>query len=312
MGIIGLGHMGGYHASICLNNPGIKLMGIADPHPENWAKIKDESVIKTNNFLEWIDTVDAVIIAVPSRAHYTVAKECLSRGKHILIEKPITKSLAEARELFDLAHQKNLTLHVGHVERFNGAVQELKKIIDAPYLIEAHRIGPFAPRVQRDTVVLDLMIHDVDLILNLVNSPVKQVNVVGSVVKSQLCDIATAQIEFENGSLAHIVSSRASQIKKRVMSIHQADAFIELDFTTQDLSIHRHASSSAKVNDQEVRYRQEGTIERLFVYKDNPLKLEIEHFIRSIQTGNNRTQADQDLTALAVTLTIEEAVTKVL
>lgn len=312
IGIVGLGHMGGYHANICLNNPLLQLIGIADPHPENWTKIKSDTVVKTNNFLDWIDAVDAVIIAVPSRAHYTVAKECLLRGKHILIEKPLTKSLAEAQELFEFAHQKNLTLHVGHVERFNGAVQELKKIIDAPYLIEAHRIGPFAARVQRDTVILDLMIHDVDLILNLVNSPVRNVNVIGNVIKSQLCDIATAQIEFENGALAHIVSSRASQIKKRVMSIHQADAFIELDFTTQDISIHRHASSSSRVGEHEVRYRQEETIERLFVYKDNPLKLEIDHFINSIKTGHNRTQAELDLAALAVTITIENAVTKVI
>jgi predicted dehydrogenase len=232
---------------------------------------------------------------------------CLQHGKHVLLEKPITKNIDQAKELFDIALQKNLTLHAGHVERFNGAVQELKKIIHEPYLIESHRIGPFTSRAVNETVVLDLMIHDLDIISSLVKSPVKKFDVVDRTVKSSLSDIATVHIEFENGTLANIVSSRISHVKKRMMAIHQKNAFFQLDFTTQDIFIHRHTSTSVKVGHNQLRYKQEGTVERLFVYKENPLKQEIEYFLKSIETGKNRTFAKQDLDALKLTLEIEKA-----
>lgn len=308
LGIIGLGHMGGFHANIASQLPNVQLIGVSDPVKKNLEKIKLKECIKSTDYAMWIDQVDAVIIAVPTNLHFTIAKDCLLKNKHILIEKPLTKTLAQAEELFALAHDRNLGLHVGHVERFNGAVQELKKVVNKPYFIESHRVGPFAPRVQNDTVILDLMIHDLDIILNLVGSPVVSFSVLGKTLKSELCDIATVQLFFENGAIAHLVSSRASQIKKRTMVIHQDDAFIELDFTTQDILIHRHAASSIKVGNNELHYRQEGTIERIFVYKENPLKAEIEHFINAIKTGNKLIQPAQDLEALALTLALEKTV----
>ena len=308
IGIIGLGHMGGYHASACSTIPAIKLVGVADPNEQNWDKVRSRDIIKTKDFKELLHAVDGFIIAVPTYLHYEVAKECLENKKHILLEKPITKDISQARELFDIAAKNSVVLHTGHVERFNGALQEIKKIVHKPYLIESHRIGPFTPRIQHDTVVLDLMIHDLDIIANIVNSPVKTLNVVSNTIKSNLSDIAVVQIQFENGILANIISSRASQVKKRTMCIHQEKEFIQLDFTTQDIFIHRHTTASVKIGHNQLTYKQAGTVERLFVYKENPLKLEIEHFIRSIMTGENKIAPEKDLEALKLSLEIEQSI----
>ncbi|MBU1008233.1 Gfo/Idh/MocA family oxidoreductase [Candidatus Dependentiae bacterium] len=307
LGIIGLGHMGAYHASVCATIPTIELVAIADPNEKNWAKVRSGKVEKTKSFRDWIDNVDGVIIAVPTSLHYEVAKTCLERNKHLLLEKPLTKNLDQAKDLFAIASSRNLTLHAGHVERFNGAVQELKKLIHKPYLIESHRIGPFAARAVNETVVLDLMIHDLDIISNLVNAPVAKIHVIENKIKSNLSDIAAVQIQFENQTLANIISSRISHIKRRTMCIHQEGAFIELNFTTQDISIHRHTTASVNIGHNQMKYKQEATVEQLFVYKDNPLKLEIEHFVQSIKTGKNRTNATKDLDALRLTLEIEKA-----
>ena len=130
LGIIGLGRMGGYHASVSQLIPNINLVGIADPNESNWSKIKYSKTIKTSNYLDWIDNVDGVIIAVPTNMHFAIAKNCLLKNKHVLLEKPLTKTVEQATELFELAKEKKLALHVGHVERFNGAIQELKKKCD--------------------------------------------------------------------------------------------------------------------------------------------------------------------------------------
>ncbi len=306
LGVIGLGHMGGYHASIVNSLSQAQLFAVADPSESNWQKVKAAHVIKSQDFRSWIDSVDGVIIAVPTAFHYEVAKECLARGKHVLLEKPLTNNVDHAQELVDLAQRYKKALHVGHVERFNGAIQELKKIINQPLLIECHRMGPFAQRVQKDSVVLDLMIHDIDLVLGIVNSPVKKISAHGTKVYTDSCDIASVQLTFENGAVATIVSSRASQVKRRSMSVHQKTEYINLDFTIQDLSIHRHASSSVQLGTDQLKYRQEASIEHVFVYKDNPLKLEIEHFVNTVKTGENLVQPTQELAALQITFDIEK------
>jgi predicted dehydrogenase len=306
LGVIGLGHMGGYHASVCQQSPNIQLIAASDCNENNFQKIKDRAIITTQDFHQWLDKVDGVIIAVATEAHYEIAKSCLLNGKHVLLEKPLTKTLAQAKELFVIAQQKNLTLHVGHVERFNGPVQELKKIINEPFFIECHRMGPFVARVANDSVVLDLMIHDLDIVLNFVASPIKNINAIGKKVFSNNCDIASVQIYFENAVIAHLFSSRASQIKARTMAIHQKNEFIQLDFTTQDLLIHRHSSSSVQVGADQLKYKQESLIERLFVHKDNPLKQEVEFFASAIKTGNNRLNPEQDLPALEIAFKIEQ------
>ncbi|KKP24713.1 MAG: Oxidoreductase [candidate division TM6 bacterium GW2011_GWF2_28_16] len=308
IGIIGLGHMGNYHASASTIAQNVNLVAVADPNEANFAKIKSGNIKKFLNYQDMLDLVDAVIIAVPTELHHKIAKDCLLAGKHVLVEKPITKNIEQAQELFNIAQEKNLALHIGHVERFNGAVQELKKIINNPYLIECHRIGPFAPRVQNDSVVLDLMIHDIDLVLNIIDSEIEQANIISQKINSQLADLAVVQIKFKNNTMANITASRASQIKERTMCIHQKDAFIKLDFTTQDIFIHRHTSDSVIVGVNQLQYKQEATIERLFVFKDNPLKQEIEYFINSIKTGQKLNNAKNDINALKLTLTLDAQV----
>jgi len=305
LGIIGLGHMGNFHYSVSQMLPNIKLIGVADTVAKNLSQVKLPKIQKSNNYKDWIDKVDAVIIAVPTKLHYKIAKDCLIHGKHVLLEKPLTKNLKEAEELFDIAKKNNLSLHVGHIERFNGAVQELKKIVNKPYLIESQRIGPFSSRVQNDSVTLDLMIHDLDIILDLVNSPVEEMNMIGSKIKTKTGDIAVVQLRFKNGVLANIVSSRVAQIKKRMMSVHQKDSFIQLDFSTQDIYIHSQTTDSVKVGSKQMKYKQEGNIQRLFVYKENPLKIEVDHFIKSIKTGKKARNTKQDMKALELALELE-------
>ena len=306
IGVIGVGHMGGYHASICASLPSVELVGIADHNKENLAKIPSPSVIKTKDYHLWLKQVDAVIIATPTQMHHAIAKECLLAGKHTLIEKPLTKTVEEAKELFKIAREKKLCLHVGHVERFNAAVQQLKKIVHEPYLIESHRVGPFSPRPAKDSVVLDLMIHDLDIILSLVDSPIKTINALGAKIRTGLADIVTLQILFENGVMANLISSRASHIKKRSMSVHQKNNYLKLDFTTQDIAIHSHSTDSFKIGKDQMRYKQQGTVERLFVFKDNPLKLEIENFVNSCVSGTDLIDAQQDIQALKVAFQIDE------
>jgi len=308
IGIIGTGHMGSYHVSSCLSIKDVDLVGISDLDEKKLKKIKSSKVKKTKDFREWLPKVDGVIIAVPTNYHYEVSKECLEKGKHVLVEKPLTKNFSQAKELFEIAAKNNVALHVGHVERFNGAVQELKNIIDKPYFIEAHRLGPFVPRVQSDSVVLDLMIHDLDIVLDLVDSKVESVNFIGNKIKSNLSDVAVVQLKFENGVCANLVSSRISHVKKRSMSVHQKNSFIKLDFTTQSISLHHNPSDSVKVGRNQLEYRQGGTVERLFVYKDNPLTLEIKNFVKSIKTGKNKIDSKKDLEALRLALEIESKI----
>src|SRR5205814_7777055 len=150
-------------------------------------------------------------VAVPTDRHFEVARDLLEAGAHVLVEKPMTPSLEEAKELFRVARQHNRALHVGHVERFNGAVQELRKIVDRPILIESRRLGPFVPRVQKDTVVMDLMIHDLDIVLALVDAPPRRLGAFGAAVVSDAIDVATVQVAFESGTIATITASRATE-----------------------------------------------------------------------------------------------------
>ena len=187
-----------------------------------------------------------------------------------------------------LAEKKNLTLHIGHVERFNGAVQELHKIVTAPIFVESRRMGPFAERIKDDGVVLDIMIHDIDIVLNLINSKVIETNVLGASVFSKKDDLVNAQLRFENGCIANIIASRASQNKVRTLSITQPDSYVILDYTEQEIYVHRKSSSEHVLTRDSLRYKQESLVERIFVHKDNPLKLEIKHFLDCAANGSPR------------------------
>jgi predicted dehydrogenase len=225
------------------------------------------------------------------------------------VEKPITPTLEEARELYAIARRAGAVLHVGHVERFNGAVQALKEIVEHPLLVESRRLGPFAPRVQKDSVVMDLMIHDIDIVLGLVDAVPRRVAAAGSSVDSAVADVANVQVWFDSGTIATITASRATEEKIRTLAITQPDAYIFLDYTDQDIQIHRRAAQEYTLNRESIRYRQASFIEHLRVHKENPLKLEILHLLRAhraLRAGQAVALAEaEDLRSLAMALEID-------
>lgn len=311
-GVVGVGQMGQYHVGVYSELFNVELIGIADCDYDRATAIAER--YNTTPFTDYralLGAVDVVSIAVPTSLHYPVARAFLESGVHVLLEKPMAHTMEEARELFRLAERHGVVLQIGHVERFNGAVQELKKIVHNPWLIESRRLGPFVPRIKEDGVILDVMIHDIDIILNLVQSPVRQMHAVGKAIYTQHEDLANVQICFQNGCIANIVASRATEIKVRTMAITQRDAYIVLDYTDQDIRVHRQASSEHMITRGALRYKQESLIERIFVHKDNPLKLEIKHLIDCATQGALRVvSVDEELRSLQVALQVLELLEK--
>ena len=287
IGVVGVGKMGEYHVGVLSDMREVELVGIVDSDQKR-AKIVSERY-KTSNYKDYKDLfkkIDAVVVAVPTSMHYSIGKEFIEAGIHTLLEKPCTDDLGQAEELFDIAAKKNVTLHIGHVERFNGAVQELFKIVKDPIYIECRRMSPFSSRIKDDGVVLDIMIHDIDIVLNLVESDVANINVIGNSVFSKRDDVVNAQIEFKNGCLANLLASRVSQNKVRTLEVTQKESSILLDYTEQEIFVHRQSSSESQLSPGSLRYKQESLVERIFVHKDNPLKLELKHFIDCAENGN--------------------------
>ena len=306
VGVVGAGKMGEYHIGVLSEMRATDLVGIVDSDQER-AKIISEryNVPSYGDYKELISKVDVVVIAVPTSLHYPIGKEFLKAGVHTLLEKPCTDNLDQARELFDLSDKKNITLHIGHVERFNGAVQELFKIVKNPIYLECRRMSPFIARAKDDGVVLDVMIHDIDIVLSLIQSDVTNVNVIGSSVFSGRDDLINAQIEFKNGCIANIIASRVSQNKVRTLEVTQKDSSILLDYTEQEIFVHRKSSSEHQLSGDSLRYKQESLVERIFVHKDNPLKLELKHFIDCATNGSPRKVAvEKELNSLKVALEI--------
>ncbi len=284
VGVIGVGHMGKYHVKILSELDSIKLVGVADTSQKIRLQVAEEwGVQEFADYNKLLGKVDAVHIAVPTSYHYEVARIALAAGKHVLLEKPLAETVEQARELVALAEKQGAIFQVGHVERFNGAVQQLKKIILNPLCIITRRWGPNVGRITDAGVVMDLMIHDVDIIVNLIGDEIEHVKAVGVAVNGKHEDIATAELKFKQGTIATINASRMSQYKTRTLEIMQAGSFIFLDYANQDIQIHRQAAVAYMLTQEEIRYKQESFIEHIQVTKENPLKLEIEHFYDCIR-----------------------------
>ncbi len=307
-GVIGVGRMGEYHAGAYTEIHYVDLVGVADIDEERLKVISERYGIPGyKDYRELLDKVDVVTVSVPTALHYQIAKECIEKGVHVLVEKPITYTLEEARDLFRLAMEKGVVLHVGHVERFNGAVQELMNIVSNPLLIETRRLGPFSPRVAMDSVVLDLMIHDIDIVLRLARSEVVEVEATGVSVFSNKCDAAIVNLRFESGCVATLTASRVTQNKIRTMAVSEKDFYVFLNFTEQDIHIHRQAYSEAVRLKDQLRYKQSSIIEQVFVHKGNPLKLELMHFIECAMNNCKRmVPVESELKSLEIALKIED------
>ena len=265
--VVGTGHMGRYHVSAYTELFNVELVALVDERKD----LVDGMgrAYNTQAFTDYRDLygkVDVVSLAVPTEMHFEIAKDLLEHGINVLVEKPITTKVQQAAELFKIAETNNVVLHVGNVERFNGAVQEMKKIIDDPILIESRRIGPYTGRGTGDGVTLDLLIHDIDILLNLVESPVEQINAMGKCVVSDKEDFVNAQLLFESGCVASALASRISENKIRTLSVSQKGAYIFLDYTNQEIFVYRQASSDTRLTRDEIRYKQESLIERIFVH----------------------------------------------
>ena len=231
VGVLGAGHLGKIHLKLLNQSSKYDLVGFYDPFTENAQKVAEEFGYKLfNSVSELIDSVDVIDIVTPTLSHFNCAKEAIQGGKHVFIEKPITNTLEEAEGLRTLASQHHVKGQVGHVERFNPAFTAVKDIIDNPMFIECHRLAEFNPRGTDVPVVLDLMIHDIDIILSVVKSPVKKVHASGVTVISETPDIANARIEFENGCVANLTASRISLKNMRKTRFFQRDAYISVDF----------------------------------------------------------------------------------
>ncbi|MBW6514731.1 MAG: Gfo/Idh/MocA family oxidoreductase [Candidatus Syntrophosphaera sp.] len=236
--VVGVGHLGRWHAEKFGRLSQCRLMGLFDSRPEQARALGAKLGVKAYaSYDELLGEVDAVDIAATTTAHYDLAKAALLAGKHVFIEKPITSELWQAEELVALANARQLKIQVGHIERFNPVTLEVDKYIQDPLFIESHRISTFQPRGTDVPVVLDLMIHDIDLILDFVQSPVKEINANGVGILTPSIDIANARIEFASGAIANVTSSRVSMKQERKIRFFQRDAYISLDFVAKQASV---------------------------------------------------------------------------
>ncbi len=307
VGIIGVGRMGTYHANVLSAlNQVVDFSGIYDIDTRQALYVADKySVRPCSTMEELLDEVDGVCIAVPTHLHYAVAKKALMAGVHTLVEKPISCTTQQASELVSTAKENDLIFQVGHVERFKGEVAELRKIVTEPYLVEARRLIPWMDKEWDTGVVLDLMVHDIDIVLSLIKSEVKHIDGMGKIVKSRFEDVASAVLQFENGAIANITSSRLSETRIRTMSVSQDKAFIFLNFESGDINIYRGASASFFVSKSEITYKQESFVERVLVQKENALKEELLHFADCILgRAEPIVGGEDDIKTLDITLKI--------
>lgn len=231
VGVLGAGHLGKIHLKLLQQSSKYNLIGFFDPSAENAKKVSDEfGYTAFDSISSLIDAVEVVDIVTPTLSHFECAKEAITKGKHIFIEKPITNTVSEAEAIKTLASMYHVRGQVGHVERFNPAFTAVRDTINSPMFIETHRLAEFNPRGTDVPVVLDLMIHDIDIILSVVNSKVKNINASGVAVISETPDIANARIEFQNGCVANLTASRISLKNMRKTRFFQKDAYVSVDF----------------------------------------------------------------------------------
>lgn len=238
IGVLGAGHLGKIHIRVLKELSQFELIGFFDPDDENAAKVVSEyGLTRYTDVNELMASVDAVDIVTPTTYHFEYAQKALKLSKHIFVEKPLAQSMAEARELLDLSYEANVKIQVGHVERFNPAFIAAQQYALKPLFIETHRLAEFNPRGTDVSVVLDLMIHDIDITLNIVKSNVKKVSASGVAVVSDTPDIANARIEFDNGCVANLTASRISMKNMRKTRMFQRDAYIAIDFYKKTLEV---------------------------------------------------------------------------
>ena len=298
--VIGVGYLGRFHAQKWAQLEGVELAGVVDSDAARASAVAAEvGSVAYTDYRDLLGQVDLVSVVVPTEHHYRVVRDCLEAGVHVLVEKPITQTVAEADALIELARDRGLLLQVGHLERFNPAWLALRPHITSPLFIEAHRLAPFKPRGTDVSVLLDLMIHDLDLILSVVASPVAEVRASGTPVLTDGIDIANARIEFDNGCVANITASRVSVGTLRKMRLFHKSEYLAIDFGE------RHASRARRSEDAQ----QPIALEEIAVPAGDALMNEIEAFARAVRQATPAPVSGEDgRRALALALEIGELV----
>lgn len=278
--VVGVGYLGKFHAQKYAALPDCELVAVVDSNPGNAQAIAEQHrTLALADYRELLGKVDAVSIVTPTTLHFQVARDFLESGVHVLVEKPITVTVEEADELVRIAKTKNLRLMVGHLERFNAALLGLDLTHDKPLFIESHRLAPFNPRANDVSVVLDLMIHDIDIILDIVDSEVERIDAKGVTVLTNDTDIANARITFKSGCVANVTASRASLKVERKMRMFMPSCYVSVDFQNRVLARYRKGDKEMFPGVPEI-VGEESTFEN-----GDALMEEIKHFLACIKQG---------------------------
>ncbi|QLD87128.1 Gfo/Idh/MocA family oxidoreductase [Natronomonas halophila] len=307
-GVIGVGSMGQNHARVYSELRDANLVGVTDVDADQAATVAAEYGTQSMSRSELLDSVDVVSVAVPTPYHYETTLECIERGIDVLVEKPFVDDLDKGRDLAERAEAAGVTLQVGHIERFNPATRVLADIVpDLDVVaIDIDRLGPPLNRDNEDSVIMDLMVHDIDILLSLVDSEIESVSAAARDERH-----ATVQFRFENESVAALTASRLTQEKVRKLSVTAISCRVNVDFISQTVEIHRRSLPEYIESDGDIRYRHESVVERPIVENGEPLKAELEAFIEAAREGTEPLVTAEDaIRVLEIATDIEEMALK--
>jgi predicted dehydrogenase len=304
--VVGVGYLGRFHAQKYAQLEGSQLVAVADANAEAAARVAQElNVEAVTDYRQLFDRVDAISIAVPTPLHHAIACEALERGIHVLVEKPIATTIAEAKQMVDTARRRGCVLQVGHLERFNPAIVAAVQRMTAPRFVESHRLAPFKQRGTDVSVVLDLMIHDIDLIQELVGQPIESIDAVGAQVFSGEIDIVNARIRFRGGCVANTTASRVSMKQERKIRIFQDDAYMSIDMQQKILTVIRKKDAAPVESPAQVSIEEES------FDQGDALRDEIAAFLKAVRTNSDPVVTGEDgLRALETATKITELVHK--
>ncbi len=303
--VVGVGHLGKWHADKYAACADCDLVAVVDTNLDIARDIaRKHGAEAYQDYRDIIPLVDAISLVVPTSLHYKIARDFLEAGIHCLVEKPVTETVAEAQTLIDIARDRSLTLQVGHIERFNSVMIGIEERLQHPQFIESTRLAPFSLRATDVSVILDLMIHDIDIILDLVDSPIERISASGISVLSDTVDIANARIEFANHCVANVTASRISRKRERKLRIFQKDAYLSADFQEKIVAVNRKGETVNEAGYKDI------THEELRFEDNDALNLEVLDFIRAINTGDRPLVNGEDgrralETAIAITSQIK-------
>ncbi len=287
---MGVGYLGNFHVQKYLSLPDLDVIGVVETNPPRAQEISAKYGIPAfESLAPLLGQVDLVSIVTPPKHHFAAASLCLQQGVHVLVEKPVTETVQEAQQLIELAHRRHCVFQVGHLERFNPAVIAVRRRIDAPLRIEARRLSKYQKRGTEVDVVLDLMIHDIDIVLSLVNSPLESVQATGSIVVSGDIDIAHATLRFTDGCVAELTASRVNREPVRAMKIYQAETYIAVDYLNHTLLVGRQGHPAvAEQPAVEINFEEESLV------RTDVLMDEIASFVDAVRHGGAPTVSGED------------------